>query len=52
MKELVTESVKDSSLEFDFHGATLRVTDQTSDALLRGCGQFLDLMSKDVRRKK
>ena len=34
MKELVTESVKDSSLEFDFHGATLRVTDHTSDALL------------------
>ena len=28
------ESVKGSSLEFDFHGATLRVTDQTSDALL------------------
>ena len=32
--ELVTESVKGSSLEFVFHDATLRVTDQTSDALL------------------
>ena len=34
IKKLLPESVKGSSLEFDFHGATLRVTDQTSDALL------------------
>ena len=33
IKKLLPESVKGSSLEFDFHGATLRVTDQTSDAL-------------------
>ena len=41
IKKLLPESVKGSSLEFDFHGATLRVTDQTSDALLGGCGRFL-----------
>lgn len=34
IKKLLPESVKGSSLEFDFHCATLRVTDQTSDALL------------------
>ena len=34
IKKLLPESVKGHSLEFDFHGATLRVTDQTSDALL------------------
>ena len=34
IKKLLPESVKGPSLEFDFHGATLRVTDQTSDALL------------------
>ena len=49
-KELLPKLIKGSSLEFDFHhGATLRVTDQTSDALLaKVCLGYLPMLNNAI----